>query len=153
MNIPQEALEAANNAFQHPNRMLVNTSDGNSKGRLEAAFEVALPHIEKEIRAQVAAEIRDDLPIQLAETAGSDTGWLYDMSDWGPCPSEGNEHVDFRDENGFNIGSIDLHLIAGITAGIAEGAGEVKRCLQCGCDLRYPTAAHVVDCGTRKEQD
>ena len=37
---------------------------------------------------------------------------------------------------------------------IARGkTGEVKRCLQCGCDLRYPTAAHVVDCGTRKEQD
>ena len=29
----------------------------------------------------------------------------------------------------------------------------VERCEQCGCDLRYPTAAHVVDCGTRKEQD
>ena len=39
-------------------------------------------------------------------------------------------------------------------ARIARGkTGEVKRCLQCGCDLRYPTAAHVVDCGTRKEQD
>ena len=119
--IPQEALEAACNAFQRPNRMLVNTSDGNLKGRLEAAFEVALPHIEKEIRAQVAAELRGELPVQLAETAESDTGWLYDMSDWGPCPSEGNEHVDFRDENGFNIGSIDLHLIAAIAAGIAEG--------------------------------
>ena len=76
------------------------------------------------------------------------------MSDWGPCPSEGNEHVDFRDENGFNIGSIDLHLIARIAASIARGeTGEVKRCLQCGCDLRYPTVAHIVDCGTRKEQD
>ena len=39
-------------------------------------------------------------------------------------------------------------------ARIARGkTGEVKRCLQCGCDLRYPTAAHVVYCGTRKEQD
>ena len=38
-------------------------------------------------------------------------------------------------------------------ARIARGkTGEVKRCLQCGCDLLYPTAAHVVDCGTRKEQ-
>ena len=51
----------------------------------------------------------------------AEDGWLYDMSDWGPCPSEGNEHVDFRDENGFNIGSIDLHLIARIAARIAEG--------------------------------
>ena len=29
----------------------------------------------------------------------------------------------------------------------------VERCERCGCDLRYPTASHVVDCGTRKEQD
>ena len=55
--IPEEAVEAACNAFQRPNRMLVNTSDGNLMGRLEAAFEAALPHIEKEIRAQVAADI------------------------------------------------------------------------------------------------
>ena len=56
-HLPQEAVEAACNAFQRPNRMLVNTSDGNLMGRLEAAFEAALPHIEKEIRAQVAADI------------------------------------------------------------------------------------------------
>ena len=61
MNIPQEAVEAAYSAFQHPNRMLVNTSDGNRKGRLEAALEAALPHIEKEIRAEVAAEIRVEM--------------------------------------------------------------------------------------------
>ena len=41
-----------------------------------------------------------------------------------------------------------------LAARIARGkTGEVKRCLQCGCDLRYPTAAHVVDCGLMKEQD
>ena len=57
MAIPQEAVEAACNAFQHPNRMLLNTSDGNRKGRLEAALEAALPYIEKEIRAQAAADI------------------------------------------------------------------------------------------------
>ena len=59
--IPQEAVEAACNAFQRPNRMLVNTSDGNLKGRLEAALEAALPAIEKEIRAQIAAEIRVEM--------------------------------------------------------------------------------------------
>ena len=57
MNIPQEAVEAAYNAFQHPNRMLLNTSDGNRMGRLEAALEAALPYVEKEIRAQAAADI------------------------------------------------------------------------------------------------
>ena len=56
--IPQEAVEAAYNAFQHPNRMLVNTSEGNLQGRLEAALEAALPHIEKEIRTQIAAEMK-----------------------------------------------------------------------------------------------
>ena len=61
MIITQEAIEAAYNAFQHPNRMLVNTSDGNRKGRLEAALEAALPAIEKEIRAEVAAEIRVEM--------------------------------------------------------------------------------------------
>ena len=41
-----------------------------------------------------------------------------------------------------------------LAARIARGkTGEVKRCLQCGCDLRYPTAVHIVDCGLRKEQD
>ena len=55
--IPQEAVEAAYNAFQRPKRMLVNTSDGNLQGRVEAAFEAALPYIEKEIRAQAAADI------------------------------------------------------------------------------------------------
>ena len=56
-HLPQEAVEAACYAFQRPNRMLVNTSEGNLMGRIEAAFEAALPHIEKEIRAQVAADI------------------------------------------------------------------------------------------------
>ena len=43
-----------------------------------------------------------------------------------------------------------IYLAARITRGETE---EVKRCLQCGCDLRYPTAVHIVDCGPRKEQD
>ena len=41
-----------------------------------------------------------------------------------------------------------------LAASIARGkTGEVKRCLQCGCVLWYPTAVHIVDCGPRKEQD
>ena len=116
--------------------------------------EVSGYRTEEQIRAALAEELQGELPVKLAETSGSDTGWLYDMSDWGPCQSEGNEHVNFVDENGFSIGSIDLHLIAGIAARIARGeTGEVNRCLQCGCDLQYPTAVHIVDCGTRKEQD
>ena len=55
MAIPQEAVEAACNAFQRPNRMFINTSDGNLKGRLEAAFEAAEPHLRK----KWAEEIRE----------------------------------------------------------------------------------------------
>ena len=84
--------------------------------------EVSGYRTEEQIRAALAEKLQGELPVKLAETSGSDTGWLYDMSDWGPCPSEGNEHVDFRDENGFNIGSIDLHHIAAIAAQIAKGA-------------------------------
>ena len=54
--IPQEAVEAACNAFQRPNRMLINTSDGNLKGRLEAAFEAAEPHL----RRKWAEEVLDE---------------------------------------------------------------------------------------------
>ena len=48
--------------------------------------------------------------------------------------------------------------IAAHAASIARGKTRasvelVERCERCGCDLWYPTAAHVVDCGTRKEQD
>ena len=57
MIITQEAIEAAYSAFQHPNRMLVNTSDGNSKGRLEAAFEVAEPHLRKKWAEEEAAKL------------------------------------------------------------------------------------------------
>ena len=55
--IPQEAVEAACNAFQRPNRMLINTSDGNLKGRLEAAFEAAEPHLRKKWAEEEAAKL------------------------------------------------------------------------------------------------
>ena len=47
-----------------------------------------------------------------------------------------------------------IYLAASIARGRTRASVElVERCERCGCDLRYPTAAHVVDCGTRKEQD
>ena len=57
MTIPEEAIEAANNAFQRPNRMLINTSDGTLKGRLEAAFEAAEPHLRKKWAAEVREKV------------------------------------------------------------------------------------------------
>ena len=117
MNIPQEAVEAAYNAFQHPNRMLLNTSDGNRKGRLEAALEAALPAIEKEIRAQVGQELHDKLPVKLGETAASEYGWLSDLQYVSPETSAGFEMVELSDG-----GSIDISHIAEHAARIAEGA-------------------------------
>ena len=84
----------------------------------QLALEAALPAIEKEIRAQVAAELRGELPVQLAETAGSDTGWLSDMQDLGPKADSSNERIDLV--SGV-VGSIDLYHITEHAARIAEG--------------------------------
>ena len=87
----------------------------------QLALEAALPAIEKEIRAQVAADLWCELPVQLAETAGSDTGWLSDAQDWEPKADEDQEFIDFAADNGYLLGSIDLHHIAEHAARIAEG--------------------------------
>ena len=51
------------------------------------------------------------------------------------------------------VGDAYAHA-ASIARGRTRASVElVERCERCGCDLLYPTAAHVVDCGTRKEQD
>ena len=47
-----------------------------------------------------------------------------------------------------------IYLAASIARGKTRASVElVERCGRCGCNLWYPTAAHVVDCGTRKEQE
>ena len=47
-----------------------------------------------------------------------------------------------------------IYLASSIARGRTRASVElVERCERCGCNLLYPTAAHVVDCGTRKEQD
>ena len=47
-----------------------------------------------------------------------------------------------------------IYLASSIARGKTRASVElVERCERCGCDLWYPTAAHVVDCWTRKEQD
>ena len=87
----------------------------------QSALEAALPHIEKEIRAQVAAELRGELPVQLAETAGSDTGWLSDMQGLDQEVGGDTEWVSFFDDNANDISSIDISHIAEHAAKIAEG--------------------------------
>ena len=47
-----------------------------------------------------------------------------------------------------------IYLASSISRGRTRASVElVERCERCGCDLQYPTAVHIVDCGTRKEQD
>ena len=51
------------------------------------------------------------------------------------------------------VGDAYAHA-ASIARGRTRASVElVERCERCGCDLQYPTAVHIVDCGTRKEQD
>ena len=141
MTIPNEAVEAAANAieFHHdwayegegiccmdcgsrlegfvPGKYPLHHS-AVIRHQAQLALEAALPAIEKEIRAQVAAELRGELPVQLAETAGSDTGWLSDMQDLGPKADSSNERIDLV--SGV-VGSIDLYHIAEHAARITEG--------------------------------
>ena len=79
-------------------------------------FDRWLAQHDAELRAEIAAEIRDELPIQLAETAGSDTGWLSDLQYVSPKTSAGFESVELSDG-----GSIDLYHITEHAARIAEG--------------------------------
>ena len=141
MTIPNEAVEAAAKAieFHHdwayegegiccmdcgsrlegfvPGKYPLHNS-AVIRHQAQLALEAALPAIEKEIRAQVAAELRGELPVQLAETAGSDTGWLSDMQDLGPKADSSNERIDLV--SGV-VGSIDLYHIAEHAARITEG--------------------------------
>ena len=87
--------------------------------------EVSGYRTEEQIRAALAEELRGELPVQLAETAGSDTGWLSDMQGLHPEASEDDPCDDtwviFEDFYGRPFGSIDLHHIAEHAAQIAEG--------------------------------
>ena len=144
MTIPNEAVEAAANAieFHHdwayegegiccmdcgsrlegfvPGKYPLHHS-AVIRHQAQLALEAALPAIEKEIRAQVAAELRGELPVQLAETAGSDTGWLSDMQGWDQEVGGDTEWVSFFDDNANDISSIDLYHIAEHAARITEG--------------------------------
>ena len=82
----------------------------------------ALPAIEKEIRAQVAAELRGELPVQLAETAQSPSGWLADAEELHPKADPSHEYVWLMSyDDSHSLGSIDLYHIAEHAASIAEG--------------------------------
>ena len=153
MNIPQEAVEAAARAIEF-HRDCTNIGEGEEvccmycgaqmegfvpgnyiscltafrRHQAQSALNAALPAIEKEIRAQVAAELRGELPVQLAETAQSRIGWLSDMQGLHPEASEDDPCDDtwviFKDFYGRPFGSIDISHISEHAARIAEGESE-----------------------------
>ena len=89
--------------------------------KLQKEFDRWLAKHDAELRAEIAAELRGELPVQLAETAGSDTGWLSDMQGCDPEVGGDTEWVSFFDDNANDIGSIDLYHIAEHAARITEG--------------------------------
>ena len=145
MNIPQEAVEAAARAieFHHywgyegdgiccmgcgirleglvPCNYDLRRS-AVRRHQAQLALTAALPHIEKEIRAQVAAELRGELPVQLAETAQSPSGWLSDAEELHPKADPSHEYVWLMSYNyTHSLGSIDISSVAEHAATIAEG--------------------------------
>ena len=118
MSIPQEAVEAAIQAMGGAS--LCGCSDCQRVTALNI-ITAALPAIEKEIRAQVAAELRGELPVQLAETAQSPSGWLSDAQVWLPEPDALYERIGLVCDGLGGVSAIDLHHIAEHAARIAEG--------------------------------
>ena len=119
MNIPDEAIAGACVVLCGELPCTDPTcKDGCPSARkVAAALEAALPHIEKEIRAQVASELRGELPVKLGETAASEYGWLSDLQYVSPKTSAGFEMVELS----YVGGSIDISHIAEHAATIAEG--------------------------------
>ena len=119
MNIPQEAVEAA--VLAMGGASLCGCTDCQRVTALNI-LTAALPAIEKEIRAQVAAELRGELPVQLAETAQSPSGWLSDAEELHPKADPSHEYVWLMSYNyTHSLGSIDISSVAEHAATIAEG--------------------------------
>ena len=122
MNIPEEAIEAAAFAFWGKQFCTDSECEGceYELSETRSALEAAIPAIEKELRAQVAAEVRCELPVQLAETAQSPSGWLSDAQIWLPEPDALYERIDLVCDCGGGVCSIDISHIAEHAAQIAE---------------------------------
>ena len=119
MTIPEEAVEAAVLAMDGAS--LCGCTDCQRVTALNI-ITAALPAIEKEIRAQVAAELRGELPVQLAETAQSPSGWLADAEELHPKADPSHEYVWLMSyDDSHSLGSIDISHIAEHAARIAEG--------------------------------
>lgn len=53
--IPQAAVDAACDAYHRPKRMITNTAVGSHYDRMTAALEAAMPHLRKQIAAEIRA--------------------------------------------------------------------------------------------------
>ena len=89
-----------------------------------ATIHAAYPSIEKQVRAEVAAEIRASLPRDLAASTQDLDGWFSGMTGDLNIVVEVDEDmtpVGYGFELEAATGTIDLHHLADIAARIAEG--------------------------------
>ena len=89
-----------------------------------SAIAAAEPHLRKQVRAEVAAEIRASLPRDLAASAQVLGGWFSGMTGDLNIVVEVDEDmvpVGYGFELEAATGTIDLHHLADIAARIAEG--------------------------------
>ena len=93
-----------------------------------ATIHAAYPAIEKQVRAEVAAEIRASLPRDLAASTQDLDGWFSDMTGGLNIVVEVDEDmtpVGYGFELEAATGTIDLHHLADIAARIAEEGATV----------------------------
>lgn len=126
----QQAIEAGARAMHAEFSRaygLVGTIWDDYKLEARATIHAAYPAIEKQVRAEVAAEIRASLPRDLAASTQDLDGWFSGMTGDLNIVVEVDEDmtpVGYGFELEAATGTIDLHHIADIAARIAEGAGE-----------------------------
>ena len=129
----QAAIEAANRELRDYSAVCycpgspeyVDSLDKIDEGdAAERAIAAAEPHLRKQVRAEVAAEIRASLPRDLAASAQDLDGWFSDMTGDLNIVVEVDEDmtpVGYGFELEAATGTIDLHHLADIAARIAEG--------------------------------
>ena len=128
--LPEEAIEAGARALHAEFSRaygIRGTIWDDYKLEARATIHAAYPAIEKQVRAEVAAEIRASLPRDLAASTQDLDGWFSDMTGGLNIVVEVDEDmvpVGYGFELEAATGTIDLHLLADIAARIAEGAEE-----------------------------
>ena len=124
----QQAIEAGARALHAEFSRaygLVGTIWDDYKLEARATIHAAYPAIEKQVRAEVAAEIRASLPRDLAASTQDLDGWFSGMTGDLNIVVEVDEDmtpVGYGFELEAATGTIDLHHLADIAARIAEGA-------------------------------